>query len=295
MKSPIDPTTRSGPRRQGYWDWRAAGNFIGGGSGGGLLFLGALAAAFGADFRPLALLGLCLIGGGLFCVWLEIGKPWRALNVFRHFATSWMTREASVAPLVMVAGAVCLFAPHPLATAAAGLLGLAFVYSQGRILAADKGIPAWRHPLCMPLLVATGLAEGMGLLALAAASPFVAFEAGAWPVPVLAATLATLAILRAAVWRRYRAGLVAAGAPAGTRRELAAIERRFLALGFWIPLASAPAALLLPAGTLWAAAGGACATAAGWLLKYTLVRRAAFTQGFSLPHLPVRGQPRTAH
>ena len=291
MKSPIDPTTRSGPRRQTYWDWRAAGNFIGGGSGGGLLFLGALAAAAGADFRPLALLGLCLIGGGLFCVWLEIGKPWRALNVFRHLATSWMTREASVAPLVMLAGTVCLFAPHPLAIAAAGMLGLAFVYSQGRILAADKGIPAWRHPLCLPLVVATGLVEGMGLLALAAASPFVGVDGGVWP----ALALAGLALVRAALWRRYRKGLEAARAPAGTRKELAAVDRRFLILGLWVPLATAVAAALVPGTTLWAAAGGACATAAGWLLKYTLVRRAAFTQGFSLPHLPVRGRPRTAH
>ncbi len=291
MKSPIDPTTRSGPRRQAYWDWRAAGNFIGGGSGGGLLFFGALAAAGGADFRPLALLGLCLIGGGLFCVWLEIGKPWRALNVFRHFARSWMTREASVAPLVMIAGATAIVAPHPLATAVAGLLGLAFVYSQGRILAADKGIPAWRHPLCLPLVLATGLAEGMGLLALAAA-PQAAFPlGGAW----LALPLLAFAAVRAAVWRRYREGLQATGAPAGTRRELAAIDRRFLVLGLWIPLALSACALALPGAAFWTAAAGACVAAAGWLLKYTLVRRAAFTQGFALPHLPVRGQPRPAH
>jgi phenylacetyl-CoA:acceptor oxidoreductase subunit 2 len=29
--------------------------------------------------------------------------------------------------------------------------------------------------------------------------------------------------------------------------------------------------------------------AAGWWLKLTLVTRAAFNQGFALPHVPVRG------
>ena len=34
------------------------------------------------------------------------------------------------------------------------------------------------------------------------------------------------------------------------------------------------------------------ALAAGLWFKFTLVTRAAFNQGFALPHLPVRGVPR---
>jgi phenylacetyl-CoA:acceptor oxidoreductase 26-kDa subunit len=34
---------------------------------------------------------------------------------------------------------------------------------------------------------------------------------------------------------------------------------------------------------------GLAALAAGWRLKFVLVRRAAYNQGFSLPQLPVRG------
>jgi phenylacetyl-CoA:acceptor oxidoreductase subunit 2 len=36
-------------------------------------------------------------------------------------------------------------------------------------------------------------------------------------------------------------------------------------------------------------AGRALVVAGGWMLKYTLVRRAAFTQGLALERLPVRG------
>ena len=36
------------------------------------------------------------------------------------------------------------------------------------------------------------------------------------------------------------------------------------------------------------AAGGAALAAGAWL-KFALVTRASFNQGFSLPHLPVRG------
>ena len=52
----------------------------------------------------------------------------------------------------------------------AALLAAIFVYCQGRMLQAAKGIPAWREPLLVPLIVATGLAEGGGLLLLLAES-----------------------------------------------------------------------------------------------------------------------------
>ena len=42
----------------------------------------------------------------------------------------------------------------------AAALALAFIYCQARMLQAAKGIPAWREPLLVPLMVVTGLAEG---------------------------------------------------------------------------------------------------------------------------------------
>jgi phenylacetyl-CoA:acceptor oxidoreductase subunit 2 len=37
-------------------------------------------------------------------VWLEIGRPLRAMNVMRRPGSSWMSREAMVAPLVFALG-----------------------------------------------------------------------------------------------------------------------------------------------------------------------------------------------
>lgn len=279
------PAGHLAPRRQQNWDWRAAGNFVCGGAGGGLLFVAALAHLAGAEVRHLIGAGLLLVGTGLFCVWLEIGRPWRALNVFRHLRTSWMTREASVAPLLFISGALAVAGLHPALPLLTGLCGLAFLYSQARILAADKGIPAWRHPRCAAVVVATGLAEGAGLLAFAV--PLL--PARLLPAAALVLILALLA--RLWLWKRYLAGLEADGAPLGSLQALSAIERRFVLFGHLVPAASAIAAAIgVPGATAACILAGLMAVGGGWLFKYTLVRRAAFTQGIALKHLPVRGR-----
>lgn len=273
----INPAISS--RQQRNWDWRAAGNFIGGGIGTGLITAAALASLKGFDTLPLMLLGLALVGGGLFCVWLEIGRPWRALNVFKHLSTSWMSREALVAPLLFTTGAAAwLF--EPLLLWPTAILALSFLYSQSRILRADKGIPAWRHPRCAQLLIATGLTEGTGLLVLAL--PFVADAA-------VESWLLLLALLgvRHWLWQRYRSELAAANAPLASQRQLATLDHPLLWFGTLIPGVLLLCALLVPPLAMVA---GALALASGANLKYTLICRAAFTQGFSLQHQPVRGQ-----
>lgn len=100
------PTVVSGPwpRLQRAWDIRAACNFIGGGTGTGLILLALAAALGGADWLPALLLGLLFVGFGLTMVLFEIGRPWRALNVFLHPQTSWMTREGVLALPLFGAG-----------------------------------------------------------------------------------------------------------------------------------------------------------------------------------------------
>jgi phenylacetyl-CoA:acceptor oxidoreductase subunit 2 len=268
------------PWQQRHWDWRAAGNFICGGAGSGLIVCVALSAA------PVGLLlaGAALVGLGLSSVWLEIGRPWRALHVYLNPRTSWMTREAMVA-LALFAAVGAAWLGVPLADAAAPLLALGFVFCQGRMLRAAKGIPAWREPRIVPLIVATGLAEGAGLLLLLTA-------------PVYAATtlqwlLFALALLaRWLAWTPWRQRIGAAP------RALAALDHagRIFKVGTAVALA---VALLVLAASLPEAAtrvlqvlcGGVAVVGGAWF-KFTLLTRGAFNQGFALVHLPVRGARR---
>ena len=271
------------PRQQYQWDWRAAGNFMCGGAGAGLLVFTSLSGLKGAAAVALTLGGLGLVGLGLLCVWLEIGRPLRAMNVLFNARTSWMSREAIVSVLVFALGLGWLTGVTtwgaPLAFAA-----LAFLYCQARIVQAAKGIPTWREPMTAPLLVATGLAEGAGLFWVVAAWQF---DGGA-----PAAFFAALVAARWLVWRAWRARL--AGAPP---QALAAIQRNSGAFqwgGSAVPLVLITAAALAPApfGAALMAAAGAAVAVTGAAFKFTLITRAAYYQGFSLARLPVRGVPR---
>src|SRR3970282_374890 len=143
---------------QKRWDARAALNFMLGGAGGGLMVAAAMAYP---DSRVPVVLSLALVAAGLGAVWLEIGEKLRAGNVLFNPFTSWMTRESFAALLLFALGAAALWRPGFLPFAAAA--ALAFVYCQGRILRASKGIPAWRAPQVTLLVVATALAEGAGI------------------------------------------------------------------------------------------------------------------------------------
>jgi phenylacetyl-CoA:acceptor oxidoreductase subunit 2 len=149
------------------------------------------------------------------------------------------------------------------------------------MLNANKGIPVWRHPQCAQLVVTTGLVEGLALLLLA--------TAGAPRHLQIALLLAALAAWRALAWRRFRAALARDGAPAAALDALRSIDSGFFWGGNAAPalLAVASVALSLPA---LAVIAGLAAAAGGAWLKYTLVCRAAYTQGFALPTLAVRGQ-----
>lgn len=281
----IRPGDRMVPRQQQNWDWRAAANFIFGGAGGGLMFFAALAALGGGLVWPLLLVGMALIGLGLTCVWFEIGRPWRALNVYRHVATSWMTREAVIAPLVFIAGALALLTEQTVFALLAGVFGAAFVYSQARILSADKGIPAWRHSRCLPVVISTGFAEGAGFLALAA--PLLL------PNSLFAVVLIAIAmlVLRTILWKQYLSALMEEGAPEGSLKALRAVDGQFVMVGNVAPvLLLSLAALGLPGAGSAMFFAGLFVVGGGWFMKYTLIRRAAFTQGLALKHLPVRGR-----
>ena len=258
-----------GPRPwvQAHWDWRAATNFILGGAGAGLI----VAAALAAPAQRLALLaGLALVAAGLGTVWLEIGRKLRAAHVLFNPFTSWMTRESYAAVLLFGLGACAFVVGDSWLVYAAALAAALFAWCQGRILRASKGIPAWRMPQVVPLVLTTALAEGSGLLL------FMNAEA-------LAISLFAAAVLgRAVAWSGYWAALKQ---PA-SRSALEAPGRALMQAGTIAPLALVLATLFLP--QVAPLAGLAALLTGGWF-KFVLVTRAALNQGFSLPRLPVRG------
>jgi phenylacetyl-CoA:acceptor oxidoreductase subunit 2 len=243
-------------RVQQHWDLRAALNFMLGGAGAGLMIAAAIT---GSESRAAFFLSLALVAAGLLAVWLEIGRKLRALNVFFNPFSSWMTREAFAAALLFPLGLGAFFLPQ--SAWGAGLAAAAFLYCQARILRAARGIPAWRAPAIVPLVVATGLAEGAGLLLLFGANS------------TLAAIFATLVIARALAWLAYR-----------RQARSEALEAPGQALLYAGTLASLT---FLYLGLPWLAA--LAAVAGGWWLKHALVTRASRKQPFVLPRLPVRG------
>ena len=272
------PVDRTQPWRQTNWDWRVAMNFMFGGTGAGLLMAGPAAPP---QWQPaVAAAGLFAIAAGLFFVWLEIGRPFRALNVFVHAQTSWMTRESWASLGALSLGTIAALRPGPVSLALAALASGLFLYCQGRILTAAKGIPAWRLPIVSPLVLMTGFLEGMAVLVFLGA-------------PLTEFVLVGVAV-RGILWRRYRRRVLEGAVP-----EKAQVTLRRYFPPIELTGTAVPGALLLldmTAGVPLIASIGALLTlAGGWLFKFVLVTRLGFNQGFSVPKFPnIGGAPGTS-
>ncbi len=278
---------RTAPWHQSNWDLRAAGNFVFGGAGTGLIIIAGIGHAFGAAYVLPALIGLALVGAGLLCVWAEIGRPLRAMNVYRHAKTSWMTREAMVAPFLFAGGLGAAWTGSDPLVLAAAALALVYLTCQAQMIRASRGIPAWRSPRIVPLVMLTGLCEGTSLAILVAAA-----TADHAYLKWIEALLLALALARGLAWYAYRSGLQHEGAPTRSLAALSRIELPFAMLGNWTPLVLLFIALASSSVNVifWLGAISALtAFGSGWLFKVVLIARAAYNQGFALPRLPVRG------
>lgn len=269
---------------QTCWDWRAAANFMFGGTGGALILMIAIASFPNTPPLPLGLTALAFIGLGLFIVWLEIGKPWRFLHVYFHPQTSWMTREATVAILLFPIAFVGIVFKIPAMITLAGFLGLLFLYCQARILLASKGIPSWREPTILPLIISTGLVEGTSLLLL---SLLIFDSIQGWTLYLLLVLLA----IRTFSWNKYRIQLTASKAPNQTLSVLSSIH----VFTFWggniVPLILVVAALMIPSiSIVLVSIASIIAVLSGWHMKFIIVTHAAQQQGYSLGKLQ-RGRP----
>lgn len=273
------------PRLQTSWDLRAACNFIGGGTGTGLLIMSAFFAWAGQDYFGPLLLGLGFVAFGLFMVWLEIGRPWRSMNLFFHPQTSWMTREGILAIPIFSLGALVLFyyplSAGPWAAGLIALLALGYLYCQAQMLRNAKGIPSWANPALTPYIMVTGLTEGMGMA--------ICFAALAGQGAL--AVFALLLVGRLVFWSRYQLRLKADGAPQASCDTIAAARPPVLAVGHLLPIlllviatvADSWSGLLIPLA-------GVLAAAMGWYSKAVIITRAAQTRGFAIPKMPVRGK-----
>jgi phenylacetyl-CoA:acceptor oxidoreductase subunit 2 len=273
-----------GPRpwQQSFWDVRAAANFACGGMGAGLIVAAALSGAEGGALAVPLFVGLAIVACGLAAVFAEVGRPLRAANVVLNPRTSWMAREALVAPVLFACGIIAATG-RPAFVWPAAILALLFAACQGRMVHAARGIPAWRAPQVPWLLPLTGLAEGLGLWLVVAT--FMNERS-----PRVAGWLGVAIVARWVVYRIYRRrlGTSIAKAPA---RALDAAGRVLLNVGTVAPLLLlvAAAAAPVPWARWLALLAGVCAAAAGVWLKAAIVLRAGHTQGYALPALPVRG------
>lgn len=272
------------PQHQTLWDWRAAVQFSCGGAGTGLLFFTALAALS----EPAWLLragvpAMILIAIGLFSVWIKLGRRWRAVLVVLNPHTSWMSREALLSLPLALFGIAAILLVNPYLALVAAFCGLAFLYAQARILRAATGIPAWRERLIVPLIVLTGLSEGAALLL--ALTVFFATAVAWLPLVVL-----LLVAARLWAWHTYRSKLSRpAAAPLAAVAALELVNPALVFAGHVLPLLALLLAFLVPqAGAVAHVVAGAAVLFGGWYLKFTLMTRAAYTQGYAISHAPAR-------
>lgn len=181
---------------------------------GHLAFLGmGLVPATGwAAFWQFAL-GYGLVLAGLVASTLHLGRPERALKAFSQWRTSWLSREAWLAALTLVAmaphaaGLVFWGKPVPGFGMVAAFLALQTVLATAMIYAQLATVPRWNH-WSTPMVFLTASLAGGGILAL-----------GDGAVAVLAA----LGALLLAHWYFGAQRFAASGTDAGSATGLGAL------------------------------------------------------------------------
>lgn len=287
MGDPANPLV--GPR-QTLWDWRAAMNWIFGGVGSGLAVAAWLAALVGAvpaaSVPAMHVLAAAIMALGLFFVFLKIGRKLRFWRALARPQTSWMTREIYAVAAFYPAVLANLLWPSAWLALAGGVLALAFLFCQAKILHLARGVPAWRAPLVPWMILASGLFEGLGLLGLLVALGWRAGPPGAaLPLAGLA-----LAVVNALLWAAYRRGAQAAGIVPLARRVIERLAAPLHLAGHALAaLAFAAALVHPPRALLYLGIAGTAAIVQGAVWKFTLIVRAGYQQGYLLPAVPQRG------
>lgn len=159
------------------------------------------------------MLGLALATAGLLSSLAHLGQPQRAWRALSQWRSSWLSREGLLALLTMlpalaIGGLLLSGLPTAAAATAFGLLGLllsvlalATVASTAMIYASLVPIPAWRHPLVLPVYLLFALLTGLALLFVTMLALLPDLDDGS----AMAATLAVLGgLLVAGKWVYWR-------------------------------------------------------------------------------------------
>ncbi len=157
--------------------------------------------------------GMALATIGLVSSLFHLGKPGRAWRAMSQWRTSWLSREgvlalATMLPAIAIGMLVLFVEPgtgRGIALALCGLLlailSLATVACTAMIYASLPPIPAWRHPLVLPLYVLFAMLSGLTLMfTLMALSLPVARDAREM-LALLAALGALVAVAKWVYWR----------------------------------------------------------------------------------------------
>ena len=188
------------------------------GAGYGLWFwLGVLAVADALPSRLVSLsilaLGFVLVSVGLLSSLLHLGQPQRAWRAFSQWRSSWLSREGVVSvlcylPAFSLAAAVWFGFDARVAGGLLLMLSLLTVACTAMIYASLKPIPAWRHPLVLPVYLLFSVFTG-GLLLSAIAS--IGRDAPAqWSALAAMLLAAVLWRLKHHVWRSIDRGVLPA-------------------------------------------------------------------------------------
>ncbi|GJL81822.1 MAG: hypothetical protein DHS20C01_14560 [marine bacterium B5-7] len=279
------------PSLQKYWDGRAAGNFVFGGAGSGLIISTAIATPFNtASMSAALLIGACLIALGLLLVWFEIGRPLRFINVLRNPYTSWMSREAWTAIVLLPLTLAAFALPTRGLVIPAAFVALLFLYCQARILRASAGVPTWRQRGTMALIVTTGLTEGAGLYLLLYATGLI--DVLSLPIPLLITAVLFIGG-RYATWRSWLHELQG-NAPTESLSVMRTFAKQFIVVGHLLPIVLIVVAWLIPAiSDIVLAVSGVLVLLSGWTFKTRLILSASHIQGFAIEHTPARGGGRS--
>lgn len=160
------------PVKQKVWGKPTVIHLVMGGTAAGFYLLSCLLViienGLSSLYEPLAFQPLApgLVCVGFVTLVTEVGRPERAIHVFRNVCGSWMPVETLAATIFVFVTTVDWIVPHPISKCLAAGAALALMICQALIVHDSKAIAAWNVPIVPFLFMTSGFAKGSGLLLL---------------------------------------------------------------------------------------------------------------------------------